>query len=85
MPNSTGNERVRAPRAYENAIAPDGGKPWRVVPLAFFAAVAMTALMGATMDVVQDVSGDRYAHEVVRDQLAKVEAELPFVSPNRKG
>ena len=56
-----------------------------MVPLAFFAAVAMTALMGATMDVVRDVSGDRYAHEVIRDQLASVDIAIPFETPKRKG
>ncbi|HEY0625274.1 MAG TPA: hypothetical protein VGD10_00930 [Allosphingosinicella sp.] len=45
------------------------GKPRRVLPLAFLAVVATVSAMAMAGEFFDDVSGDRYAVEILRDAL----------------
>ena len=48
-------------------------RPWRVLLLAIFAVVAMTGTMAGASELMRKASGDHYADEVLRTQLANLD------------
>jgi len=52
-----------------------GKRPWRVVPLAVFAVIAVTTPMGAAAHVFGEASGHRYAGDILLAQIHKIHTD----------
>lgn len=53
-------------------------RQWRVVPLALLAIVATTAAAGGAMELFWDLSGQRYAEEVLRERISGIDLDRAF-------
>jgi hexokinase len=76
VPNLEENKRLRRRPANASVAWRQGRRPWRVLPLALFAVVATTATMGAATHLFWQMSGHRYAGEILRQHLHQIHAEV---------
>ena len=72
MSNPQEKERVSERDAGGSVVWTKGSRPWRVVPLALFAVAATLGAVAATTHVFRDLSGDRYASDVIKAELAAI-------------
>lgn len=62
------NPSRRESSAYSGRSRP----PWRIVPLALGAVALTCASAAAAVEVFRDLSGDRYAVEIIADEIDKL-------------
>jgi len=70
--NQHQNQRASERADGRSATWENGSRPWRVVPLALFAVAATVGAVAATSHMFRDLSGDRYARDVIQDELRAV-------------
>lgn len=73
MPNKYLNKKRNSPaRAGSVRYSRPRGRPLRVLPLAIGAAALVCGSMAVAANVLHEVSGDRYAVEIIKDEFHKV-------------
>ena len=72
MPSKPLPGKRNAPPRKSIAYANRGRRPWRVVPLALGAVALTCASAAAAVEIFRDASGDRYALEILKDEINKI-------------
>ena len=62
------NSQRQESSAYSGRSRP----PWRIIPLALGAVALTCASAAAAVEVFRDPSGDRYAIEIIADEIDKL-------------
>lgn len=72
MPKSLLSNRKLRDRRQSLAYGKPAKRPWRVVPLAVGAVALTCASAAAAVEAIRGVSGDRYAIEILQDEIEKI-------------
>jgi hypothetical protein len=72
MSNKPLLQKRNTPERKSTAYSQRGRRPSRVVPLALGAVALTCASAAAAVEIFRDASGDRYAFEILKDEISKI-------------